>query len=247
MILGRDVHLHAACFDEISAAVDQLLITANDPRNVVFNAHAFPDRVPPGAIIYNLENVDVQVSGNAFPEHEVWDFAERNAARWRGPRRAVHHVPAGHHSSMERFQPLPWNERDIDVFFTGCMNTRRQRVLDTLTRHGLKTMTLSTVYGPERDKILARAKLAINMLYYEDGTFAILRTAHYAANSISAVSEIANEAPAWVYPAPVPYEQLVDSCRALLEDGEEKSLSTATEALQRFREHPLKLPAQPGH
>lgn len=247
MILGRDVHLHAACFDEISAAVDQLLITANDPRNVVFNAHAFPDRVPPGAIIYNLENVDVQVSGNAFPEHEIWDFAERNAARWRGPRRVVHHVPAGHHSSMEKFQPLPWNERDVDVVFAGCMNARRQCVFDALSRRGLKTLTLSATYGPERDKILARAKLAINMLYYEDGTFPVLRSAHCAANSVAVVSEIANEVPAWGYPAPMPYAQLVDSCRELLEGGEETLASAAAEALRRFREYPLRLPPQSGH
>jgi len=243
MILGRDVHLHAACFDEISAAVDQLLITANDPRVVVFNAHSFPDRVPPGAIIYNLENVDVQVSGDAFSEHEVWDFSQRNAARWRGTRRAVRHVPPGHHSSMEMFQPLPWNERDIDVFFAGCMNARRQHVLDALARHGLKILTLSTVYGPERDMILARAKLAVNMLYYEDGTFPVLRTAHCAANSIAAVSEIANAAPTWTYPAPVPYVHLVDSCRELLDGGEEKLAGVATEALRRFRECSLRLPA----
>ena len=244
MILGRDVHLHAACFDEIGTAVNQLLTAASDPRLVVFNAHSFPNRVPHGAIVYNFENVDVQVSGDAFPEHEVWDFAKRNVTRWKGRRRAVHHVPAGHHSSMERFQPLPWNARDIDVVFTGCMNARRQHVLDALSRHGLQIFTLSTAYGPERDKILARAKLAINMLYYEDGTFAVLRTAHFAANSVAVVSETANEAPAWAYPAPVPYTQLVDSCRELLEGGEEKLVYASSEALRRFREHPLKLPTQ---
>jgi hypothetical protein len=244
MILGRNVHLHAACFDEISTAVDSLLTAANDPRRVIFNAHSFPDRVPPGAIIYNFENVDVQVNGDAFPDHEVWDFSERNATRWRGTRRAIHHVPAGHHASMERFQPLPWNERDIDVVFAGWPNPRRQFVFDALAWHGLNTLGLSTVYGPERDKILARAKLAINLLYYEDGTFPVLRSAHCAANSITTVSEIANEAPAWIYPTPLPYAQLVDSCRELLEGGEETVANTAVEALQRFRAHPLRLPAQ---
>ena len=246
MILGKEAHLHAACFDEISTAVDQLLGEANDPRTVVFNAHTFPDRVPPDAIIYNWENVDVQVSGVAFPDHEVWDFSIRNTTRWRGPRRDVHHVPVGHHASMERFHPLPWNERDVDVVFTGCMNARRQRVVDALERHGLKVVTLSTVYGLARDQILARAKLAINMLYYEDGTFAVLRTAHYAANSIAAVSEAANEAPAWAYPDPVPYARIVDSCRELLQGGEEALVGTSVEALRRFREHPLRLPEQSG-
>ena len=246
MILGRDVHLHAACFDEIATAVDQLLVDAGDPRTVAFNAHAFPDRVAPDAIVYNYENVDVQVSGSAFVDNEIWDFSERNAARWRDRRRAVRHVPAGYHPSMERFKPLPWSERDVDVVFAGCMNPRRQRVLEALGHYGLKTMVLSTAYGPERDKMLARAKLAVNMLFYEEGTFAVLRTAHCAANALPVVSEAANEAPPWAYPAPVTYDQIVDACRELLASGEEKLAETATEALRRFREHPLKLPPRAG-
>ena len=245
MILGRDVHLHAACFDEISTAVDQLLAAARDPRRVVFNAHSFPDRIPPDAIVYNFENVDVQVSGSAFVDHEIWDFSERNAARWRDRRRAVQHVPVGHHVSMERFKPLPWSARDIDIVFAGWMNARRQCVLEKLEYHGLRTMVLSTAYGPERDKILARSKLAVNMLYYENGTFAVLRTAHCAANYLPVVAEAANEAPGWAYPAPVPYGQIVDACRDLLVGGEEKLINTADAALRRFRECPLTLPVQP--
>lgn len=244
MILGRDVHLHAACFDEIKTAVDRILSAANDPRIVVFNAHTFPDRVPPEAIIYNLENVDVQINGDAFREHEIWDFSERNVTRWRGTRRAVCHVPPGYHQSMRRFQPLPWNQRDIDVVFTGCMNARRQHMIEMLASHGFKILALSSAYGPARDTILSRAKLALNMLYYEDGTFAILRTAHCVSNSVTVVSEIANEAPSWAYPEPVAYYQLVDSCRDLLAGGEERVTSAAAEALRRFREHPLKLPAR---
>lgn len=243
MILGRDVHLHAACFDEISTAIDQLLIAEKDPRVVVFNAHAFPNLIPPEAIVYNLENVDVQVNGDAFPAHDIWDFSQRNAARWRGGRRTITHVPAGYHVSMERFKPLPWSERDIDVVFAGCMNDRRHRVVDSLARYGFKIRTLSDIYGIERDKIVARAKVTINMLFYENGTFPVLRTAHYAANSIAVISEIANEAPAWAYPEPVPYHQIVDSCRELLASGEERLADTAAEALRRFREHPLTLPS----
>ena len=242
MILGKEQHVHAACFEEISTAIDKVLIAADDHRVVVFNAHSFPQRVPTDAIIYNFENVDVQISGDAFPEHEIWDFSQRNAARWRGSRRAVTHVPIGYHGSMQRFDPLPWKERDIDIVFAGCMNDRRHRVINTLERCGLRVLTLWALYGPDRDKILARAKIAINMLFYEDGSFPVLRTAHCVANSIAAVSETANDAPAWVHPPPVPCHDLVESCRTLLADGEEKIAATSANALSRFREHPLTLP-----
>lgn len=241
-ILGRDVHLHAACFDEIAAAVEQQLVAAHDLRTVVFNAHAFPALVPQGAIIYNLENVDVQIGGDAFAGHEIWDFSARNAARWRGQRPAVNVVPVGHHASMERFQPLPWDQREIDVLFTGCMNPRRQHVLEGLTRAGLRIVVLSTAYGQARDKLLARSKLALNMLFYEDGTFAVLRSTHCGANSVAVVSEAANEAPAWAHPAPVPYDRLVDTCRELLAGGEQRVAEAAASALEKFRERPLKLP-----
>ena len=242
LILGRDVHHHAACFDEIAVAVDQQLVAQHDSRTVVFNAHAFPTHVPQGVIIYNLENVDVQVSGDAFAGHEIWDFSTRNAARWRGQRPAVTAVPVGHHVSMERFQPLPWSQRDVDVLFTGCLNPRRRQVLDALDCAGLKTVVLSTAYGGVRDALLARSKIALNMLFYEEGTFAVLRSAHCAANSVAVIAESANEAPSWAHPPPVPYAELVDVCRDLLAGGEQQVSSAASDALEKFRTHPLKLP-----
>lgn len=246
VVLGRDVHLHAACFDEIAASVDQLLSVQGDPRTVVFNAHAFPGLIPPNAVVYNFENVDVQVSGDAFARHEIWDFSQRNASRWRGQRAPVVAVPVGHHPSMERFRPLPWEQRDVDVIFTGCMNARRQRVLDALARRGVKILAVSTAYGAARDELLARARVALNMLYYEDGTFAVLRTAHCTANSVAVVAEAANEAPTWSHPATVAYADLADACCDLLGGGEERVEATATAALDAFRKHPLKLPPRPG-
>ena len=240
MILGRDVHLHAACFDEINGAVDRLLIAANDPRIVVFNAHAFPDRVPPDAIVYNLENIDVQVRGDAFPAHEVWDFSARNATRWRGPRRAVRHVPPGYHSSMERFLPLPWNERDIDVVFTGCMNARRQHVLDALARHGLKTLTLSTAYVPiaTRSWRARRSRSTCSTTRTAPSPSCVPRT---TPRTPSPPSRRSRTKPPYGYiQRRLPYTRLVDSCRELLEGGEEKLVGIAAEALRRFREHPLR-------
>ena len=48
------------------------------------NGHAFP----PGAIVYNLENVGLQVSADAFPDNQIWDFSDVGTRAWGG--RTVH-------------------------------------------------------------------------------------------------------------------------------------------------------------
>lgn len=242
MILGIERFQPAECFRELDDAITALQNETGDPRTVVLNAHAFPLDIPPDAIIYNLENVGIQVDPRAFGGHELWDFSERNVKAWGG---RAKHVPVGYHPSMKRFDMRPWEERDIDVVFTGCMNTRRQLVLSELRSHGLNVEVVGAgqSYGKERDAILARSKLALNMLFHADGTFAVLRAAHLAANGLACVHEMAPEAPAWAGPK-YAYPDLVKRCLTLL--GDRPLLEAiANEARADFMASPMELPAPP--
>ncbi len=208
MILGRDRHPASACFDEIDAAVSALT-----DRVVVFNAHAFPGHVPEGAVVWNTENVPGQVPDPRalWPDHEIWDISAANAARY-----GAKHVPIGYHPSMERFERRPVEEQDIDVVFTGCMNPRRADVLQQLADRGLKVAHIGPggPHGAERDAVLARSRLALNMLFYPDGTFPALRVAHLVANRVPVVSEMAPEC--FDFLETCAYESLVENCVALL-------------------------------
>lgn len=210
MILGHGVHPASRCFDELDAAISALT-----QRTVCLNAHAFPRDIPHGAVVYNLENVGTQVQTDAFEGHEIWDFSARNVERWKAAGRHAVHVPIGYHPSFERFVMRPWAERDIDVVFCGCMSERRAKVLQALADKGLKVHLVGPgeAYGAERDAILARSKLALNMLFEDGNTFPVLRAAHAAANGLPMISESAPEMPEWV--DGVAYESLVREAWAL--------------------------------
>lgn len=223
MILGLDRHPQAACFLEVDAAV-----SAMTDRVVCFNAHTF--EAPPGAVVFNLENVPRQVDPSRWAGHEVWDFSERNAAQYKAT-----HVPIGYHPSMERFERAP--TKDIDVVFSGCLNERRMAVLQGLADRGLDVAVLPPgVYGKKRDDVLARARLALNMLYYEDGVFPALRVAHLVANRVPVLSEACPEG--WSFVPTCAYGEMVDAAVRLLREGQQ----AAEVPYEEFRKMPMVLP-----
>ncbi len=233
MILGRDRHVHAACFDEINAAVE-----AMTNRVVCFNAHAFD--APADAVIFNTENIPAQVNPERWRGHAVWDFHLPNVAHypiWM----PVKHVPIGHHASMERFERA--EELDIDVVFAGAMNERRMAVLDALIERGLNVVVVPPeTYGVERDKLLARAKLALNMQFYPDGAWPALRVAHLVANRVPVLSE--GHQDAWRFVHAVPYRMLVDRAEWYVREVDDLNRDVvAAEALDRFRAMPMELPS----
>jgi hypothetical protein len=228
MICGRYEQPASACFDEVDVAV-----RAMTDRVVAFNAHVYP--APKGSVIFNTENLPFQVPDweTRFAGHELWDISAKNCALT-----GAKHVPIGYHPSMERFKPEPY--QDIDVVFCGCMNERRAKVLRELRDHGLNVVHVDSgsLYGAQRDAILARSKLALNMLFYEDGIFPVLRTAHLAANRVATISEECVD----VRGCSVPYAQLVDAARLLVCRSRERK-QIAQEAYESFKAFKMRLPS----
>jgi hypothetical protein len=233
VICGLETQTFAKCFVEIDEACRALT-----DRTIAFNAHRAP--APPGAVAYNLENVPLQVTPDAFPDHEVWDFSARNVEAWRAAGREVKHVPVEYHPSMERFKRAA--VLDIDVVFCGALNERRVKVLDALRARGLKVVVVPTrFYGRQRDAILARAKLALNMLFYEDGLYPTLRTAHLVANRVPVLSELAPEMPAWS-PGGVPWGMLTEIAEAMIGSPADHLEDAACARFDLFKATPLVLP-----
>lgn len=204
----------------------------------MLNGHAFPAEIPTCATVWNFENVGVQLQSESFDGvSELWDFSKRNVWRWR-PRPAMH-VPVGYHQTMTRFERA--KVLDIDVVHMGAMNDRRQRVLDDLSSRRLKVVNIPHgVYGQERDAILARAKLALNLLFYETGVFPALRAAHLIANHVPLLSEEAPEIGQW----PTMREKYVDLATKAVDllKAADRLPKLADECLARFKAMPLMLP-----
>ncbi len=186
-----------------------------------------PVELPPDAILYNLELVDPE-SPWITPEylkllgaHQVWDFRQDNVQALRAL--GIHGVricPIGYVPSLTRIAP---RTEDIDVLFYGSLNERRQRVFEELADHGVQLVVLNGVYGTERDDYIARAKLILNVHFYERNELEIVRISYLLANQKCVVSETScNPAVDEPFQGGIgfcSYEDIVPTCLRFLSDA----------------------------
>ena len=238
---------HSAAFDEVALTLQQGLMRlghdavttrlstsgthAADRQHIVLGAHLAPRAqlaLPPGSILYNLEQIDAASAWltpallDLYRRHPIWDYSAGNADRLaaRGvPRPQV--VPLGYVPALQRL-PAAAGPQDIDVLFYGSLNDRRRRVLDGLRQAGARVEALFGVYGAARDAVIARAKIVINIHFYEAKVFEVVRVSYLLANRKVVVSERgANRAEEAGYESAVAfadYDQLVPTCLDLLAD-----------------------------
>ncbi len=132
-------------------------------------------------------------------------------------------VPIGWVPQLTRIQAA---EEDIDVLFYGSLNERRRAVLEELRRRGARVHVAFGVYGAQRDSLVARSRIVLNVHYYQAKVFEIVRVSYLLANRRAVVSERGRdpreEAEFEHGVAFAPYDGLVDRCLALLADDEER-------------------------
>lgn len=208
--------------------------SAEPSRQIVFGAHLLDERgvaaLPADAIIYNSEQIQADspwLSGPyraALQAHPVWDYSAENV------RRAaelglgtLRHVPLGYVPELSRIAPA---QEDIDVLFYGSMNPRRRAVLAGLEAAGLKVVALFGVYGEERDRAIARARIVLSMHFYEAKVFEIVRVAYLLSNAKAVVAECgpetALESDLREAMLGVPYQGLVEACVQLARDHQRR-------------------------
>ena len=186
--------------------------------------------MPLDAIVYNSEQVSAARTPEQFIQnfhqyrkHVVWDYSETNirALRDLGIERPVH-CPVGYISSMTKI--MFSDTEDIDVLFYGSINSARREILDALDAAGLRVVRLFGVYGAERDQVIARAKVVLNLHFYDRPVFEIFRVSHLLANKKCVVSEDGGqdvELEAFAARAVVlePRVRIVERCRELVADS----------------------------
>jgi hypothetical protein len=216
-----DVHsgAFAEIHDTLQAALYELGTAA---RSIYLGAHHV-QTIPEDAIVYNFEQAGTvgQSYAAIMRARETWDYDARNVAALRARSILAKHVPLGYHPVLKRIQPAP--VEDIDVLFYGSINPRRQKVIDELRAAGVVVVHLFSKYGAERDAYIARAKIVLNLHYYDSQIFEIPRVSYLLANERFVVSEDGHgDDP--VYEefadgvAMAPYGSLVETCCAFLLD-----------------------------
>jgi hypothetical protein len=225
----------AHCFDEIAETLvhglralgHEVSFQANGvvsgAQNIILGAHlCAPDmQLPEGTILYNLE----QIGGGApippelagrFP---IWDFSERNLARWKEHGIEAVHVPIGFVPQLCRFRPSA--TQDIDVLFYGSLSQRREVILGELRQWAAFNVVAYQGFGSARDEQIARAKVVLNMHYYDKPhLFEWPRVSYLLANKKAVVSETSEDDPPALAGGLriVPHRGLVAACRELVAD-----------------------------
>jgi hypothetical protein len=208
-IVSGPGYVHSAAFKETAETLhyglralghDSLLTTKMrfpGRRVIVLGSHLLADYPQPldaEAILYNLEQVSPDNPWirdkllDLFRRHTVWDYSDYNARVLAGLGiKVAHVVPLGYAPELTRIAPA--DVEDIDVLFYGCLNARRERVLETIARQGLQVRTLFGVYGAERDALIARSKLVLNVHFYDAKVLEMTRIGYLLANRRAVLSE----------------------------------------------------------
>lgn len=188
-------------------------------------------KLPRRMILYNLEQVH---KGSKWftPQYvlmlrnfPVWDYSMQNIEQLQAF--GVKHAAlcgVGYMPVLSRIAPV---EEDIDVLFYGTMNERRQLALKQISR-GANVVATAQSFGAERDGLIARAKIVLNLHFYESQVFEIVRVSYLLANRKCVVSETgfdaALEAPLSGGVAFAPYNQLTDTCLKLLAEPAQRTV-----------------------
>lgn len=204
-----------------------------DPRamNILLGAHLLTQSqaaaVPPGSILYNLE----QLGGANLPglffelasRYQVWDYSALNVEQWKSMPCAFQplHVEVGYVPELRRIASAA--EQDIDVLFYGSVNARRRKILEAIQSTRVKLHYAFGVYGKERDELIARSKIVLNVHFYETQMFEAVRVSYLLTNAKAVVTEISPDLGNFRDAvAAFPYDTLVEGCLMLLSDEQQR-------------------------
>ncbi|HUQ75599.1 MAG TPA: glycosyltransferase [Burkholderiales bacterium] len=202
-------YVHSAVFAEVAETIhhglrslghDCVLTTEGalpGRQHIVLGSNLLPHYPLPlhdDAILYNLEQVEAGSSWlrpelvDILRRYTVWDYNPLNAAKLEALGvKVARIVPVGYVDELTRIERAP--AQDIDVLFFGSMNQRRADILDRMDAAGLRVNAVAGMYGKERDALIGRAKLLLNVHYYEAKVLEIVRISYLLANRCAVLSE----------------------------------------------------------
>ena len=254
---------HSRCFEEVALALQsafralghEAAITtepvAPGDQAIVLGPNLLPQLDPAlyrdrKLTLYNLEQIYVGSDWltpeylSVLREFPVWDYSDQNIAEL-GKLGITDVTKCGIGYAPELSCIKRQADEDIDVLFIGTASDRRVAVVDALFEKGISVTVASDCYGRERDELIARAKVILNVHKYDARVFEIVRVSYMLANRKCVVSEVgfdrALEAPFADGVVFTAYERLVESCGALVRDADWRD-RVASRGFEIFRSMP---------
>ena len=241
-------YIHSNVFHEIEAAVYFTLqkmghdVTnsvnefKSNARNIVFGMHHCPvdvvrHDIPKDTIIYSLEQMRDQPEClrwcRKYRGLEVWDYSKRNVdVLQKAGVENIKHVQIGYVPEITYFERNKPEERDIDILAYMSPSPRRLQIMNQFAEDkNINFVAVQSTYGDDRDALLKRAKLVINLHNHDNQIFEMVRVSHLIQNKVPVLAE-RNETtdfPAYMEGTvnTAPYEKFVEKAYELLKNPEQ--------------------------
>ena len=177
----------------------------NNPstKNIVLGAHLLNDNliedIPENTIIFNTEQIE-SITENW--KKKILNLARKNIIFWDYSQYNLDYLSKTINIKGKLFQIGYQKElnrinhnidKNIDVLFYGSINARREHIINKLKDRKINVKTLFGVYGKERDDLIAKSKLTLNMHMYDSKIFEIVRVFYLLSNSIPVLTEVESD------------------------------------------------------
>ena len=198
-------------------------------RNMIIGVHLLNTKeiphIPVDTIILNTEQIfsdHTNWNSNIFTwakKFETWDYSDRNIIKFEeigAPK--VKLLNIGYQPELRRIAKS--DNQEIDLLFYGSINDRRRKIIDELSKSGVKIKAVFGIYGKNRDELISKSKIVLNLHHYKSEIFEIVRVFYLLTNSktvvgeVNATTSIDNHIKSGILPAK--YEELVSTCLELL-------------------------------
>ena len=258
-------YVHSNVFHEIEAAVYFTLqkmghdVTNSindfvpDRRNIVFGMHHCPvdvvrHDIPKDTIVYSLEQMRDQPEClrwcRKYRGLEVWDYSKRNVeVLQKAGVENIKHVQIGYVPEITYFERNSPEERDIDILAYMSPSPRRLQIMNQFAENKkINFVAVQSTYGDDRDNLIKRAKLVINLHNHDNEIFEIIRVSHLIQNKVPVLTErnSTTDFPDYMEGTvnQAPYEKFVETAYKLLKDPE-KLDAQAEKGLEIFKKTPM--------
>lgn len=172
--------LQALCVRGYHACIQCPIIPLPNTIYIIFGIIDTELVLPPGKVItVQLEQWGTYWFTEEYLErlrsvHSVWEFSKSVVSHLQKRAIDAFYVPLGRISNERLVLPESVPE-DIDILFYGCINSRRQLLINALQAVGINVRAESSVFGTQKHDLIQRSKLILNIHYYEHSATEQLR------------------------------------------------------------------------
>jgi len=229
---------------------------ASDHLFIIFGANVYEGTIPKHYILVQLEQ---SVIKSKWFDHTyikmisqakaILDYSLTNFQNLKQYNSNYYNFTIGYDSTVQEKESKKldsFDNSEYDIAFYGQINLRREKLLKKLKDSGLKIKIIENLWGVQRMEQLLKAKVVVNLHYYESAIQEVVRLSYLLSLGIVVLSESSEDKVLDLqyskFATIVPTEQLVSTAHDLVHNR--KTWDQALTKVQKFRSFKTSLPDQ---